>query len=631
MLVAYIVGVDGAAPTVTALREFLGKHLPPYMIPAVFASLASMPLTTSGKVDRKALPAPDESRLGPDTTYAPPRNAVEGALVDVWESVLGVRPIGIHDNFFNLGGDSILTIQVIARARARNLHLTPKVFFHAQTIEEMAAAITEGPVAADQGIVTGAVPLTPIQHWFFAAHGSAPHHWNQSVLLEVTRQVHPDAWHAALRELLRHHDALRLRFEQTDTGWEQVLGDASDDDLPFEYFDISASPAADRVEIIERETAKCQARLNISTGPLIRMQYFDGGAELPGRVCLVIHHLAVDGVSWRILLEDLNMLVEAHARSTTPQLPPKTTSWKEWAERLGEYANSNMLRPQVQHWRKLNRARWKLSDLPVESTAGSNDEQSGRRITQELSQEITDALLHQVPSRLQVHIEDVLLTALARACERWTGNRSLFVHLEGHGREDVIEGLDLSRTVGWFTTMYPFVLDLGTAKTLEDQVAGISRRRADLPSRGIGYGLLRYLHRDPHVRTALESMPTPGISFNYLGQFHQAEGEDRLFRLAQESTGSDSSPSSPRTHLVDVVLRVVENRLRIEWTYSANRHGRPVMEEVVRWYVEELRRFVDLLPSARETSPAAHPHVDGGVSADELERVFAELQGTIQR
>ncbi|RMF29114.1 MAG: amino acid adenylation domain-containing protein, partial [Chloroflexi bacterium] len=326
-LVAYVVPPphDGAAPTVSELRTFLQETLPDYMVPAAFVVLDAMPLTPSGKVDRRALPAPDQARPDLEGAYVAPRTREEEILAQIWAEVLGVERVGVHDNFFELGGDSILSIQVIARANQAGLRLTPRHLFQAPTVAGLAALAGTGrAVEAEQGIVEGPVPLTPIQHWFFERNLPNPHHWNQAVLLEVHRPLAPALLEQTIGHLLAHHDALRLRFrrrgeegtrrrgdeamrrrgdeamrERGDEAgaWEQVNA-GLEDTVPLTWLDLSALPEPARRPAIEATAAQAQASLNLTYGPLLRALYFDLGPDVPDRLLLVIHHLAVDGVSW---------------------------------------------------------------------------------------------------------------------------------------------------------------------------------------------------------------------------------------------------------------------------------------------------------------------------------------------
>ncbi len=365
------------------LRAFLKGRLPEYMVPAAFVVLDALPLTPNGKVDRRALPVPDGARPELSANYAAARTPEEETLAGIWAQVLGLKQVGVHDNFFELGGDSILSIQVIARANQAGLRLTPRQLFQAPTVAGLAAlAGTARPIQAQQGAVEGPAPLTPIQRWFFEQEQPDPQHWNQAMLLEVRMGMERPLLEATLGRLLTHHDALRLRFTRAESGWRQVNAGVAEAALPVGWVDLSALPEAQRRPAIEAAAAEAQARLDLSAGPLIYVTYFDLGAGRPGRLLLVVHHLAIDGVSWRVLLEDFQTVYLGLSQGVTgedrePPLPPKTTSFLHWAERLAEYAQSEAALAELDYWAAP--ADGQPPRLPLDIPGGDNREELGAR------------------------------------------------------------------------------------------------------------------------------------------------------------------------------------------------------------------------------------------------------------
>ncbi|HIP95963.1 MAG TPA: amino acid adenylation domain-containing protein, partial [Anaerolineae bacterium] len=383
-LVAYVVPEGEAPPNVSELRSFLQEKLPEYMVPSAYVVLDALPLTPSGKVDRQALPAPDQTRPDLESVYVAPQTREERILADIWAQVLGVERVGIYDDFFELGGDSILSIQVIARANQTGLQLTPRQLFQAPTIAGLAAvAGTERAIQAEQSIVEGPLPLTPIQRWFFERNLPEPHHWNQALLLEVQQTLEATLLAAAVGHLVAHHDALRLRFtppappesgrEKGGGEWQQVNAGV-DGDVPFTWIDLSAMPEAEQRAAIESRAAELQASLDLTAGPLLRVAHFDLGAGRADRLLIVIHHLAIDGVSWRILLQDLQAIYHQLSRGEAVRLPPKTTSFQYWARRLAEYAQSEEVRGELAYW--LDVPRKGMARLPVDYPGGDNTESS---------------------------------------------------------------------------------------------------------------------------------------------------------------------------------------------------------------------------------------------------------------
>jgi amino acid adenylation domain-containing protein/non-ribosomal peptide synthase protein (TIGR01720 family) len=581
-LVAYVVRAEGVNADAGELRGFLKDRLPEYMVPPALVFLDTLPLTPNGKVDRRALPLP-EAGSGAET-YEGPRTRVEEVLARIWSEVLRVEVVGVRDNFFELGGDSILSLQVMARANDAGLRLSLKQLFQHQTVAELArVAGTVAAVEAEQGAVTGPVPLTPVQRWFFERELESPHHFNQAVLLEVRREVAPEVVESALRALESHHDALRMRFDKGPSGWEQRC-EGPGADAPFRRADLRGLDAIEQKHSIEREVDEAQRSLHLARGPLWRVILFDVGEGQPARLLIVVHHLVVDGVSWRLLLEDLQTACGQLSRAERVRLPRKTTSFQRWSERLREYAASGGADGELEYWRAVAAA--PKAGLPVDHPGGDerNTVGTSRTVSVVLGEAETRALLQEVPAAYRTQIGDVLLTALVEAFAPWTGREDLLVELEGHGREELFEGADLSRTVGWFTTIYPVRLSR-VAGDPGQVLGGVKEQLRRVPNRGIGYGLLRYLSGQD-LRSGAD------VAFNYLGQFDQLAGEDGLFVPAAESAGRAQSERARRTHLLEVNGLVAGSRLRLDWVYSEAVHERETVEALARRFEDSLRGLI---------------------------------------
>ncbi|MFI2352998.1 amino acid adenylation domain-containing protein, partial [Streptomyces sp. NPDC019443] len=455
-LVAHLVPADQAdgIPAVPDLREHVQRSLPAFMVPAVFMELAALPLTPNGKLDRAALPQPDGERLGSAGEYVAPRTEVEQVLAEVWVQVLGVERVGAEDNFFELGGDSISSIRVVARARELGVHVTVAQLFDHQTVAGLASVASgESTTDAEQGLVVGDFPLTPVQRWFLEREQPEPWHFNQSVVLQATAQVDADVLRVAARSVVEQHDALRSRFVRE--GGERVgrVAAAEAADL-VAVIDALGVEAVDEPAFLEARASEVQAGLDLHEGPLLRVALFDRGER--GQLLLVVaHHLVVDTVSWPILLEDLASAYEQVERGVAAvEFPAKTTSFLGWAKRLGELAASPEVAAEAAHWREVEAA---AGRLPREYE-GANTVASARRVLVALDAGRTESLLREVPSAFRTQINDVLLSALGAVFTEWTGAASVVVDVEGHGREDVGADIDVSRTVGWFTSVHPVAL-----------------------------------------------------------------------------------------------------------------------------------------------------------------------------
>ncbi|HEX7331308.1 MAG TPA: amino acid adenylation domain-containing protein [Pyrinomonadaceae bacterium] len=621
-LVAYVVGAEG-----NDWRAYLKERLPEYMIPSVFVGLEEMPLTVSGKIDRQALVALGVKEETAGDTYETPRTAIEESLVEIWKQVLGVQRVGIHDNFFELGGDSILSIQIVARANQVGLRLTAKQIFEYQTVAELAAVAGTGAAAeSEQGQVTGPVPLTPIQKWFFEESFAEPQQWNQSVLLETREPIDTELLEKVVYGLLEHHDALRLRFIVTPDGVEQI-NSFVEANTPLEFIDLSSTPDAEQRARIEEHASRIQASFNFDEGSLVRVAHFNLGEGKPGRLLIVIHHLLVDGVSWRILLEDLQRGYEQLSQGEEIHFPAKTTSYKRWAERLQEYAQSDELREEATFW--IDEARRDVCPVSVDFADDANTVESARNVSVSLTADETRLLLQEMPKVFRTEINDVLLTALSQAFTQWTGETELLVDLEGHGREEIIEDVDLSRTVGWFTSIYPVRLQLGDSSDGPgEQLKHVQEQLRRITNHGIGYGVLRYLCEDLSVALTLAAAPKAEVTFNYLGQFDQVLEKESLFGPARESSGSSRSASALRPYLLEINASVSGGVLQASWTYSENVHRRSTVEKLAGAFIEALRSLIKLCetPDAVSFAPADFPLLN--FDQRQLDKLISQINKT---
>ena len=612
------------------VEGYLRERLPSYMVPSTFVFLDAFPILSNGKIDRRALPPPKQELSNLAKNFVSPRNPAEKTLAGIWAEVLRVARVGIHDNFFELGGDSILGIQIVARANRAGLNLSPRQIFQYQTVAQLAAVAGRSQASqAEQIAVTGAVPLTPIQHWFFEHDLPNPHHWNQSVLLETREVLDPVLLERALRHLLAHHDALRLRFTRRESGWEQ-FNTAVEDIVPFsarasnldevsttcgsEWVDapnamfandlgsthalpqvvltrtLSTLSDSEQEAVIEAAAVELQTSLNISTGPVLRAAYFDCGPNSAGKLLLVIHHLVVDGFSWRILIEDLQLAYQQESRGETVSLAPKTTSYKTWANGLAEYAFSPAVEQESAHWlTALLEQPASLSDF----NDGPNTEAYTRTVSVALSSEQTRALLHDLPSIYRSYINEVLLAALAWSFSQQTAASSLLVDLEGHGREALVADADVSRTVGWFTAIYPVLLKLDKSFSPTAMLALVKEQLRQIPGHGVAYGIARYLRNGNERAACLKTLPQAEVSFNYLGQVDSIFEDEGLFESAREIVDGLRSPQGQRRYLLEINASIIDGCLKLNWTYSQNTHHQDTIERLAHNFLKALQEIIN--------------------------------------
>ncbi len=615
-LVAYVTS-SSREMSASLLREYLKERVPEFMLPSAFVLLEEMPLTANGKINHKALPAP-EARAGMSSAYAPPETVMQERLVDIWRETLGIERVGIHDNFFELGGDSILIIQLVSRANRAGLKLSSQQMFERQTIATLAEAVVDTrSVTAEQRLVIGRAPLTPIQRWFFAQPSGTRHHFNQSVMLETPADLEPHIVREAVRCLVEHHDAFRLRFFEKRGHWEQEHAPLASE-VPFGVTDVADLTEHARRQTIQAHAARLQSGLNLSAGPLLHVEYFRTGGER-SFILFIAHHLVIDGVSWRILLEDFHTVCAQLRRHAPVELPAKTTSFKDWAERLEEYGRTDF--EGRYYW--LDAARLKVDGVPVDAEVPREENTVGSAVEVDvaLSEEETYSLLHKAPQAFNTQINDLLLAALLLAYKEWTGRARLVVDLESHGREDLFEDADVSRTIGWFTSLYPVLLEAEAGASAVNVLKAVKEQLRAVPMRGIGYGLARFVAGDLKASSPAE------ILFNYLGQTDRVLSADAGWKAVLDLNGAEQSPSTRRSHLLEINGIVYGGRLTLTWVFSERIHRRATIEHVALRYIELLKSLVEACRPGR-----AHGHTPSdfpGARMDQktLDALLAQVTG----
>ncbi|MDJ0841022.1 MAG: amino acid adenylation domain-containing protein [Acidobacteriota bacterium] len=598
--------------TPVRLREQLTAQLPDYLVPAGVTVLDSLPETTTGKIDRRALSGLRTVESG--RAHAPPQTPAERALAEVWQGILGETRVGRDDNFFELGGDSISGLQVVARARQAGYLLSPQDLFRHQTLARLAAAAREGDgIQAEQGRVTGELPATPIQAWFFEQDMPERHHYNHGMLLKPGRPLNADHLRQAAALLQEHHDALRLRFQD---GQARLMGPC---EPPFQVIQLNGVDP----EAVSAHSAEIQASLKLDTGPIWRMVYFHSGVPGGDRLLVVIHHLAVDGVSQPVLMEDFATALTALSHEEHPQLPAKTTSLKTYSERLRGLA-CNL--PQAEHDFWLNQP--SATPLPRDGqNSGSVNQMGGTQTLRiSLSQATTHNLLHRVPAAWRVRVDDLLICALARTLASVADAARVRLALESHGRDTGLPDLDLSRTVGWFTSLYPVTLDLTEADEPGACLKAVKQHLCTVPRGGIGYGLLRYLGSRT-LRETLAAVPNAEVTFNYLGRRGGA-GQGGLFALAPEPVGPEMSPTGVRDTLLEINAAAHGDELHLDWRYHPAFHHADTIRAWADDFRDQLALLIDhcLANPGQGLTPADFPLVDlTQAQLDHLENVATIL------
>jgi amino acid adenylation domain-containing protein/non-ribosomal peptide synthase protein (TIGR01720 family) len=630
-LVAYVVPEDRAsAPDPATVRQHAEESLPDYMVPSAVVVLDALPLTPNGKLDRKALPAPAAPGAPTGNTAASP---AEGVLADLFRDLLKLSDVPFDQGFFALGGDSISSIRLVSRAAEAGVVITPRDVFERQTVSGL-AAVARGPVGAgrgeDDGV--GSLPLTPVMRWLLERGGPVGR-LSQSVLLTVPAGAELSRLTEALQTLIDHHDMLRSRLTPSGALDVSPAGRVRAAEL-LDRRDVRDTAADGLEPVMREEFERAVGLLDPAAGVMARAVWCDAGPERAGRLLLVVHHLAVDGVSWRILVPDLESAWSALAEGRVPKLPPVGTSFRRWSTLLGEEARRPARVTEAALWRRMLAApRTPLGARPLDparDTAATT--RSLRRV---LPPEATAPLLTTVPSAFGTGTQDVLLTGLALAVADRQGTPRLLVDVEGHGREELTPGLDLSRTVGWFTSLYPVHLDLDGIDLPDALTAGpaaetaarrIGERLRELPDHGAGFGLLRHLN--PETAPGLAEHPAPEIGFNYLGRF-TAPDHSGEWTFAPESSalGGGVDPGLGAAHALDLNAVVQDSgdgpRLVADWSWADGVLTEAAVRDLAdAWFVALAALAERASAATRAVSPA-----DDELSQDELDELAAGLDG----
>jgi len=607
-LVAYIVSKQTL--NTTEIRNYLSNSLPLYMLPSHYVQLDALPLNANGKLDKKALPNPETLGLSSGVAYIAPTNEVEKHLVAVYEEVLKKHPIGINEDFFALGGDSIKSIQAVSRLKQRGYTITIKDILTYPTIQNLAPKAIIENRTIEQGIIKELIPLSPIQHYFFEQHRTNNHQYNQSILLESKKSIDEKALRAALDKIILHHDALRIIYHQTAVGWVQE-NKGEEQSYSFELIEntnqnLAAAPAVASVltshhshhqqdaSTFIQHCSRIQSSINLQTGPLFKVALFKN-TQQPDLLLLVCHHLVIDGVSWRILLEDLSTLYQQYLLNQPLILPLKTDSFYYWQQKQIEYATSKTIQQQEAYWSIV--ASTNINQLPKDNAQGSNRVEDTAVVDFTLNEKRTAQLLTQCYKAYQTDINDLLLAALTLALREIFDLQNIAINLEGHGREDIGSNIDVSRTVGWFTSLYPVIINATHSNDIIRHIIEVKETLHRIPNKGIGYGTLRYLAKKPYRLQ-------PEIVFNYLGDFGEGvyyKTGEQLFEFSEKEHGQNMPDKMQRDYVLDISGMIVDKKMRLSIRYSRQQYTQITIERLSEAYQQQLENIIQQLSTENAT------------------------------
>ncbi|MGK9269330.1 amino acid adenylation domain-containing protein [Bacillus inaquosorum] len=619
---AYIVTKDQQAANASEIRTSLKTMLPDFMLPARLIQIDSIPLTVNGKLDQKALPEPDKHDYIADDIS--PRNEIEKVMAEIWEELLDVEELGVSANFFELGGDSIKALQVCARLKQRGFETTVREMFEHQTLGELSARVRKAVHVIDQSPVDGEITWTPIQQWFFS-QSLEINHFNQSVMLYRTERFDEIALRKVLKSLVTHHDALRIVCRYEDGRPVQINRgiDLPDKELyALELFDVkdNLTEAHNR---IKEAASQMQEHMRLETGPLLHAGLFR--AENGDHLFLTIHHLVVDAVSWRILFEDFSTAYKQAVSGETIKLPQKTDSYLTYSQRIADYSKSRQMQREAAYWDE--RENRHIQPIPKDNDAAPNTFKDTEVIDFNLSGHHTELLLTAANKAYSTEMNDILLTALGLALQQWTGYDQFKISMEGHGRESYLEDIDISRTVGWFTSIYPVWLDMSHSdhKNKDERLGHLIKQTKDMlhriPHKGAGYGVLKYTNKKWGSEKG-----SPDISFNYLGQFDQ-DIQSKAFEVSDIKPGNEISPEWERPYALDISGAVSSGCLNMHMIYNRLQFEKKTIQTFAGHFKQTLENIIEHCTGKENREWSASDFTDEDLTLDEL----SEIMGAVNK
>ena len=601
------------------LQHFLAKQLPVYMIPHFITKINEIPLTANGKIDRNALP--DPWMVHQPSAERAPRTALEKTLIKIWGQVLGIKQLNLNDNFFHLGGDSIKAMQIANRLLNAGFKLKVKDLVNNPSPEGVIPYLKKTKSTHQNREESGLVPLTPIQKWFFENNFAERHHWNQAFLILSRRALAENHLETALNHLIKHHDGLRTVFSVEGATVIQAIKPGATVTFKLAVYDFSGKITAH--DLMLEKINEIQKSFNLSSGLLIKAALFrmDDGDQL----LIVAHHLIIDSVSFRIILEDLTNAYSMLENGQNIVLPDKTTSYQEWALKLTTIANDPFITSEIPYWEKIRQADPGL--LTGARPAGTDTFRDSLTATVFFSKKETYQLLHIANKAYHTKINDLLITALAVALQKYTGKSDLLINLEGHGREDLFDEMDLTRTIGWFTASYPVLFNLAANIDLGRAITTVKETLRDIPKNGIGYGILSFLTAESGLKRI---HPQPEINFNFLGEIdnHRQAG---AFHPEEIELSSCISGNARRNFKWDLYGLIKHDQLFIHLNYNQYQFSQSTISSFGKILKELVLKVIDHCYSVEYTEFTKSDFNLDGFSDAQFELVKGKLHQELRR
>ncbi|WBW96384.1 amino acid adenylation domain-containing protein [Oceanirhabdus sp. W0125-5] len=604
VLYAYLIG-DNELDN-SELKKWLVSFVPKYMIPVDFIYLKEFPLTPNGKVDIKKLPEGNQI----EKEFISSRNDIEDSLVQVLQEILGVNEISMNDNFYQLGGDSIKAIQIASKLKNMGLEIKVKDILSQDAIEEIAASIEiiSENIIIDQEVQSGNIMKTPITEWFFSQNFINENYYNQSVLLECKEKLNSVEIEKAMKKLIEHHDILRLNYNK-DKKELFYNNEYLNNRIIIEEYNISQYSSNEQEGKIKEIGSKIKASFDIQKDVLIKVCIFNRG-EVGQTILFTAHHLIVDGVSWRILLDDFGTVIEQIKANEEVKLPLKTHSFKEWSIKLNDYVN-DINKNEKEYW---NKEKEKKFTYPIDHDLGESSVKSSLTLERVIDEELTQELSLKVNEIYGMDLNEALIAALVMTIKELTGQEDIIIELERHGREVINEEIDVSRTIGWFTSMYPAIINV-TQEEIQGNIKSIKEQLRNIPNKGFDFSILKYLKGE------FTKYNNQQIRFNYLGEFDNIVNNN-AFEILNLDSGNEVGEENHLTALIDINAMILHEKLSIKVTFSKNKFRNETIEEFIECYVEKIKEILNHCSSKddKEYTPSDFVAVD--ISQEDLDMLL---------
>lgn len=588
------------------IKEYLGKTLPEYMIPVYMIKMDKLPLNFNGKVDKDKLPEPD--KVITLNKYVKPTNEIQEKMCIIWSEVLGFDEVGIEDNFYNMGGDSIKAIQIVSRLKSLNIKVEIKDILEYRTISEISKYAQIDKTTIPQDEVEGNIILTPIMKKFIGLNKDNMNHFNQSMILFSKSSFDEKSVKKAIEILVKHHDALRIVAKNT---------------RDFELFNKKMNPNVFSLDIfdmrndinfkksIDEKAEELQESINVKDGKLVSVAIFR--CSIGDYLLFIINHLLVDGVSWRIIVEDFKKTYEAILSGEKNDIGLKTTSFLKWSQKQDEYADSKELMRELEYWKKLKQIKVEKINKDTVRQISSIGDMKKKEII--ISKDITKQLLINTNRAFNTEINDILLSILAISIKEWKGINNVAVSLEGHGRENILKGIDITRTVGWFTSCYPIILNMQD-NDIEKIIKVNKEMLRKVPNKGIGYGILRYLRSyDINIETE--------VSFNYLGVISSNTNysSDDIVIASDITTGKDIGDDFNFNEGLQINSLIEDDNIKFNISFDSKQYGEIDIDKFVEIYRKNIYKVIDICSKKATTELTPSDYGVNDYTIDEFEKL----------